>query len=141
MEIWQIWCVFGLFLLILEMFTPALFFLSLAFAAFLTAIFSYFEITYVSQSIIFALSSILLIVFLRPFLLSKIKTNNSQTGIGAKYIGHEAKVIEDVTSTSGRISIYGEDWNARTLNEEVIPVGSVVKIIKNESIIMFVEKC
>lgn len=141
MEIWQIWCVFGLLLLILEMFTPALFFLNLAFAAFFTAIFAHSGVTFISQTIVFSITSVLLIIFLRPFILLKIKTNNAQTGVEAKYIGHEAKVINEITKTSGRISIYGEDWNARTLNGENIPVDSVVKIVKNESLIMYVEKC
>lgn len=140
MEVWQIWCVFGLLLLILEMFTPALFFLNLALAAFFTAILAYFGISYIVQTVFFALISSLLILFLRPFLVSKLRSNNSQTGIGAKYIGHEAKVIKEVTKTSGRIALYGEDWDARTLNDEVIPVDSVVNIIKNDSLILFVEK-
>ena len=38
------------------------------------------------------------------------------------------------------ISIYGERWEARVENDEVIPAGSDVRIVRNESLIIFVEK-
>ena len=47
---------------------------------------------------------------------------------------------EDVSEFSGVISIYGERWEARSENKTVIPKGSEVRIVRNESIIMYVEK-
>ena len=40
----------------------------------------------------------------------------------------------------GRISIYGEEWNARTQNGEEINENEIVKIISNDGLIMIVEK-
>ena len=57
----------------------------------------------------------------------------------SKYIGQTAKVIEEVTSDSGVISIYDERWNARSINNEIIPIGSIVEIVKHESLIMSVK--
>lgn len=140
MEVWQIWCVFGLLLLILEMFTPVLFFINLSLAAFLTAIFAYSGMHFMSQTVTFAVMSVILIIFLRPLMVDKIKPKNSFTGIQGKYIGHDATVVKEVTVNDGRIALYGEEWNARSLNNETIPVGAVVKIKNNDSLIMYVEE-
>ena len=72
---------------------------------------------------------------------SQLGFNKSkETGINSKYIGQIAKADEEITASSGVISIYGERWEARSENGSVIEKGSEVKIIRNESIIMYVEK-
>lgn len=139
MDVWQIWCIAGIILLILEMFTPAMFFINLSIAAIITAIFSYFDASFLVQAIVFSICSLILIVFLRPFMVKIIKTKNGSTGISGKYIEHEAKVVKEVTKNDGRIALYGEEWNARSINDDVIPVGSMVRIKSNDSIIMYVE--
>lgn len=140
MVVWQVWCAAGILLLIIEMFTPALFFLNLAVAAFISAIFAYYGFSFIVQTIVFAIVAALLILFLRPLMLSKIKHKSQETGMNDKYIGKVAKVVKEITNDSGRIAIYGEEWDARTCNDEVIPVGTNVIINSNESIIMYVEK-
>ncbi|MGN0192658.1 MAG: NfeD family protein, partial [Candidatus Gastranaerophilaceae bacterium] len=62
------------------------------------------------------------------------------TGMESKYIGNTAVVVKDVSKNSGRVAIYGEEWQARTTNDDVIPKGSNVKILSNESIVLYVEK-
>lgn len=140
MDSWQIWCIAGILLLILEMFTPVIFFINLAFAAFVTAIFSYLGFSFLAQSVLFSVFSIIFILFLRPLMVKKIKTKNHLTGINGQYIDHEATVVEEVTKNNGRIALYGEEWNAKTLEDEVIPIGSKVRIKSNDSLIMYVEK-
>lgn len=54
------------------------------------------------------------------------------------YIGKTANVIETVDANNGRIAVFGEEWQAKSLNGEVIEKGQQVKIIKNDSIVMFV---
>ena len=61
-----------------------------------------------------------------------------ETGINSKYIDKIAKAETDITTSSGVITIYGERWEARSENNQVIPQGSDVKILRNESIIMYV---
>ena len=55
-----------------------------------------------------------------------------------KYIGKTAKTVTEVTNTSGRIAVFGEEWDARSENGEVIPAASVVTITSIEGITMFV---
>lgn len=139
MTLWQIFGVCSVAFFILEMFTPHLFFFNFALAALATSALSvYMKDPYV-LTIVFVVLSIALLVFLRPILVKKFGDTEA-TGIDSKYIGQVVKVEEEITSNSGVITIYGERWEARSENNENIPAGSEVKIVRNESIIMYVEK-
>ena len=139
MIMWQLLVILGLVFLVLEMFTPMLFFLNFAIASFITAIASFIIPDINILMLIFVVLSLLLLWFLRPLLVKSKNQKNSNTGMKSKYIGQTAKVIEEVTSDSGVISIYDERWNARSINNEIIPIGSIVEIIKHESLIMSVK--
>lgn len=141
MVLWEIFAIAGLLCLILEMIVPSMFFLNLAAAGFITAVISVYLHNWIALTIIFVFLSILSILFLRPLLVrSKNSSTDNETGIEGKYIGKEVKVIETVTKTSGAITIYDERWEARIINDEEIPAGSMAKIVRNESLIIFVEK-
>ncbi len=140
MSLWQLWGILGVIFVIIEMFTPFLFFLNLAIAAFIIAgIVFAINISFQTQLILFSALSFACLVLIRPLLL-KNKKSQAQTGIDAKYIGNEAKVVIKTTKNSGRISIYGEEWNAKTNQDEDIEEGEIVKIIANDGLIMIVEK-
>ncbi|MFI3300923.1 MAG: NfeD family protein [Candidatus Gastranaerophilales bacterium] len=138
MDAWQIFGIVGLVCLILEMFTPSLFFLNLALAGFLTAFVSLLPIdSYTVLAVIFVAFSVIMLLFVRPLL---VRNKETETGVSVKYINKEVKVIEPITKSSGAISIYDERWEARCENDGEIPVDSIVKILRNDSLVMFVEK-
>ncbi len=139
MIMWQLLVILGLVFLVLEMFAPMLFFLNFAIASFITAIASFIITDINILMLIFVVLSLLLLWFLRPLLVKSKNQKNSNTGMKSKYIGQTAKVIEEVTSDSGVISIYDERWNARSINNKIIPIGSIVEIVKHESLIMSVK--
>ena len=118
---------------------PSMFFLNLAVAGFITALISLFVTSWIFLIVIFTVLSILSIVLLRPLLLRN-STKEQQTGMEGKYIGKVVKVIEPVDKYNGAITIYDERWEARTDSDEQIPVGSEVKIIKYDSLILTVER-
>ena len=138
MPLWEFLVICGIGFIILELFTPSMFFLNFALAAFLTAIASLLIYKTLTLVIIFFILSFLSFVLLRPIILKKY-SKETETGVNDKYIGKIAKVLEEVSENSGAISIYDERWNARTTGN-IIPVGEDVKIIRNDSLIMFVEK-
>lgn len=139
MIIWQFLCVIGISFLILEMFTPSMFFLNFSLAAFFTAIISIYTKNYMYLSFAFVFLSFLSFIFLRPILLKKNKRENN-TGIEDKYINKIAKAIEDITETSGAISIYDERWEAKNIENSIINTGEQVIIVKNENLTMYVKK-
>ena len=139
MTMWEFLVVCGIGFIILELFTPSMFFLNFALAAFITAIVSLFVTKTLTLVLVFFIFSFLSFIFLRPLLLKKM-TKETETGVNDKYIGKTVKVEEEVTSDRGVIAIYGERWEARTIDGGVIEAGANAKIVKNESLIMFVEK-
>lgn len=140
MVLWEIFAIAGLAFLILEMIVPSMFFLNLALAGFVTAIVALFVKSWIILTFIFVVLSILSILLLRPILIKQKESKEKETGMEGKYIGQIVKVIEPVTKFSGAITIYDERWEARTGSDETIPIGSEVRIVKNESLVLTVEK-
>lgn len=140
MVLWEIFAIAGLAFLILEMIVPSMFFLNLALAGFVTAIVALFVKSWIILTFIFVVLSILSILLLRPILIKQKESKEKETGMEGKYIGQIVKVIEPVTKFSGAITIYDERWEARTDSDETILVGSEVRIVKNESLVLTVEK-
>lgn len=141
MELWLIWIIVGAVFFIIELFTPMLFFLNLAFAAFLGgAVAAYLGLDVLWQILIFGGMSALLLLCLRPLLVKKFQTNDTTTGLDEKYIGQNAKTVALTNANEGRVAIYGEEWMAKSNDGSEIPAESIVKIIRNEGTIFFVEK-
>lgn len=139
MVLWQMLAVCGIAFLILEMFTPSMFFLNFALASFITAVLSLYTKNIYTLTVAFFVFSFVSFIFLRPIIMKKISKTN-ETGISSKYIDKIAKADSEINASSGVISIYGERWEARSENGTVIPQGSEVKIVRNDSIIMYVTK-
>ena len=139
MQLWQSLLVVGIFFVLLEVFTPSMFYLNFALAGLICAPISLFYSNIYGLIVIFCVLSFISFIFLRPILIKKFN-KDTETGIQSKYIGQVVKAQEDISDSQGVISIYGERWDARCANGEFIPKGSSVKIVRNESIIMYVSK-
>ena len=139
MNLWQMLAICGIGFLILEMFTPSMFFLNFALASFITAGVSLWIKNPYTLVVIFFVLSFVSFIFLRPIIMKRF-SKSQETGINSKYIDQIAKTETEIKENSGVISIYGERWEARTENGAIIPQGREVKIIRNESIIMYVKE-
>ncbi len=139
MILWQLLAICGIAFLILEMFTPSMFFLNFSLASFICAVLSLYTKNPYVLVIAFFIFSFVSFIFLRPIIMKKL-SKSQETGINSKYIDKIAKAETEITGSSGVISIYGERWEARSVNDAVIPQGSEVKIIRNESIIMYISE-
>ena len=140
MLFWEIFAIAGVVFLILEILVPSVFFLNFAVAGFLTAILSLVVPDIVTLILAFVVFSLLSILLIRPMILKNKKKDDMQTGIEGKYIGKIARVIEPVNKYKGAITIYDERWDARYDGDEEIPVGAEIRIVHNESLVMYVEK-
>ena len=143
MELWQLWILSGIFLVLIEIFMPTMFFLNLAISCFILAIFSYLGFGLFSQAILFAICSLCLIIFIRPLVLNTNckQSKKKQTGFESKYLGEDVKILETVDKNNGVVTIYGERWEAKSLNpEEVINKNEVAKIVGIEGLTLIVSK-
>ena len=140
MALWQIFSIIAVVAVILERVIPSGFFLNFAVAGVLTALLSLFVNSWNALIIDFIILSLLSIWLIRPLLLRHRENKDNQTGLDGKYIGKTAKVTETVTKNSGTVTIYDERWDARIMDGEDIPAGTEVKIVKNDSLILYVER-
>ncbi|MBE7710598.1 MAG: NfeD family protein [Cyanobacteria bacterium SIG31] len=139
MILWQLLAMCGIAFLILEMFTPSMFFLNFSLASFICAVLSLYTKNSYVLVVAFFVFSFVSFIFLRPIIMKKL-SKSQETGINSKYIGKIAKAETEITGNSGVISIYGERWEARSEDGTIIPKDGEVKIIRNESIIMYVSE-
>ena len=142
MDMWIKLLILCVAFLILEMFTPVMFFINLSIAALCAAAVSYLGYSTTVVTAVFVVVSIVTIAFIRPLFLRNMKSKKNETGMEEKYIGKIAKVVEEVSHKGGRVAIYGEEWNAvlKSSEESTVPVGSEVKIVSNDSIVLTVEE-
>lgn len=141
MEIWMLFLIISIVSVIIEIFIPTMFCINFAFAGILTALISIFWGSLQSLLIIFVLLSLISIILIKPTLVKLLK-KETHADFDTQYIGKIVKSIEPITMQSGAVTIYDERWEARLAQEgaEEIPAGEDVKIIKNDSLILYVEK-
>lgn len=142
---WEFWAIIGSILLIIELFIPTLVALSLSVACFVTSIFAYvFDLTTLTmQLVIFSVTGLFLFLIIRPIALKlwfnknpEIKTN-SEALIGAE--GMVTETIDNMNNT-GRVLVMGDDWKAKSSNDDIIDKGSKVIVEKVDSTILIVKK-
>lgn len=136
-----LWLTASAIMFILEIFTIGflLFFPAIgAFLAFLCAIFgSSLQV----QVVVFVISSVLMIVFIRPIATKFFKTKdvamNSET-----VIGKNAVVIKEIDNLHGKgqVKVAGEIWSAVSSENEKIEEGAAVIVLKIEGVKLIVKR-
>ncbi len=140
-EIWHIWVLAGLLLLILEIFTPGFVVGVFGVACLIVAPFAGAGLTISSQLLIFGIATITLLLTTRPLVLKhfygrgfEIKTNVDAL------VGQSGYVTDpiDHMSGTGRVKLGGEEWRAITADESVIEPGRkvVVKGVDGNKVIV-----
>lgn len=140
MELWMLFVVIAIIASVVEIVAPTLFCINFAIAGVISALISLFWGGFIENMVVFIAISVLSIIFIKP-LLQKMLKKEDETDFNAQYIGKIVKVIEPITNLKGAVTIYEERWEARLKEAgEEIAVGADVKIVSNESTILFVEK-
>ena len=140
MATWIVFLIVALLFFIAEIATPTMFFLNFSISAVFCAILGTFTDNYDVLIPVFVILAILLILFLRPLL--NIDPNTNPDKFNSQYVGKEGKATSNINYFTGRLSIFDESWEARTLSENSpeIKKGDVVIIRKHNDLTMFVEK-
>ena len=139
-ELWMFYVILAVAAVIIEIFYPTFFCINFAFAGILTALISIFWGDFYTTMFMFIVLSVISIIFIKP-MLEKYFKKGANADFNEQYIGKIVKAIEPITHNSGAVTIYDERWDARVKNsEETIEAGTDVRIIGNDSLILFVEK-
>lgn len=88
----------------------------------------------VVQVLVFAVTSVVLLVTLRPWLLRhwRSRTPLVETNAAA-HVGREATVVTEVGERHGRVKLVGEVWTARAESPgQTFPAGSTVQVVRIE---------
>lgn len=142
MQLYQIWLIVAIILVIIEICTVAFGSICFAIGAAFSALAAGLGLGLTWQIIIFAVVSLLTFIFLRPIAIRFLdkKSKNVRTNADA-LVGRKGIVSEriDATQHTGRVAIDGDDWKAVAIDGSVIEKGAEVEVIKRDSIILFVK--
>lgn len=93
------------------------------------------------QITVFLVVSAIALYFTRP-LVKKFVNNKVEPTNADMLIGKECRVVETIDNLSGTGAVYvdGKTWTARTVDEEIIPEGQLVKAERIEGVKLIVKK-
>jgi len=130
---WTIWIAIGIICMIIEIITPGFLFFSFGVGAIATGLLARVFPSMPIQLIIFSVSTTISFFLMKRFAGFLLKKDASESNIYAlkEKMGIVTKIIQP--NQKGYVKIGGEEWSAVSLsNEETLPEGSVVKILKIE---------
>jgi membrane protein implicated in regulation of membrane protease activity len=138
-NMWQIWAVIAVVCLILELSSGDFFIICFSIGAVFAIISAVLGLSIYWQILIFAIFSLLSVVFVRPVALRWLHKNepNKPTNADA-LIGRTGRVTEAITKGgNGYVQIDGDLWKA--VSQTDIHVGTTVRVVGRESTIITVE--
>jgi membrane protein implicated in regulation of membrane protease activity len=91
------------------------------------------------QLVLFVITSVLVLVFGRPFLKKRLTPKKTATNVDA-LIGGSGVVTEEIGLNQGRAEVGGLNWAARAASgEAAIPAGAVVRVLAIDGVKLIVE--
>ena len=118
---WVWWLVAAVGLGVIEILTLDLVLLMFAVGALAAIVSSMLGADVTGQVLTFAITSLLMLVFIRPYLLRNLRRRTPVVETNAAaHVGRQARTITEVTDRSGLVKLTGEDWSARTPSPDVV---------------------
>ena len=140
--IWIMWIAVGVLLIIGEIFTVSFYLCLIGVSCLIAGLFAFFmplSLAFIPV-IIFLISVILLVVFLRPLCLKLLYNKNTPKSNTDSMIGKVVTAESEISSeTNGTVKIYSDLWQARTEDGSVIKAGSKAKIVRIDGNTLVVE--
>ena len=131
MEMWLLWLVIAVVFGVAELFTLTAALGVLGAAALVPAALAAFGVPLPVQVVVFAAAAAVGVVLVRPLALEHMRRPQvDRFGVEA-LLGKRAFVIREVSDRDGLVRIDGEDWTARSADEDtVIPEGAAVSVMR-----------
>ena len=128
---WEIWFIIGLIFTIAQIYYKGFFFLWFTIGSLVAFISSFFSHHLLIESIIFLITSFMLLFILTPYLTRKFISTQAAVTNTNKLVGRQGIVIKSIGKThleSGLVKLDGETWSAVSNSNAIIPVGSLVEV-------------
>ena len=139
---WIFWLIAAGIFFIIEMATIGFLVFWLGIGALLAMLTSFITDSIFIQSIVFIISSTLLLIFTRPLVDKFIKIPKEIKTNAYSIIGKKGIVISKINNIegNGQIKVDGEVWSAKSLTDEDIPENSEVEIVEIDGVKTVVKK-
>jgi membrane protein implicated in regulation of membrane protease activity len=139
-NMWQVWAVVAIVCLILELSSGDFFIICFSIGAVFALISAVLGLSIYWQIFIFALFTLLSVLFVRPVALRYLHKNDPNKLSNADALmGRTGRVTEEIKAgASGYVQIDGDLWKA--VSNSDIAVGTTVRVIGRESTILTVEQ-
>lgn len=137
---WLIWIIISIVCLILELSSGDFFLLCFAIGAAVGALVAGCGLSLTWQIILFAIASTLSLLLVRPALIKKLhKPHRERLSNAEAMIGQTGRVSKDIEAGGyGRVAIDGDDWKSVSADGSAIDKGTIVRVVKMDSIILTV---
>jgi membrane protein implicated in regulation of membrane protease activity len=142
-ELWHIWLLIALITFIMEIFIPSFVLFNFGIGALVGSLAAGLNLSLEWQILFFSVGTLFSFFLIRPA-MRKYAYRNSTDYVSNSdaMIGRLAKVTEEINNENnqGLVSLDGDIWQARSINNEIIPKGILVEIVQLNSIILIVKK-
>ena len=138
-NMWQVWGIIAVLCLILELSSGDFFIICFSIGAVFAVVGAALGLGIYWQIFIFAIFSLLSVLFIRPVALRWLHKNDPNKPSNADaLLGRTGRVTEAIgQDRSGYVQIDGDLWKA--VSNADIPVGTTVRVVGRESTIINVE--
>lgn len=137
---WQFWLVLSGICLIIESFTLGFFVFWFSIGALFALIVSLFTTNIIIQSVVFIVSSTILLLLTKPLIKKIVKTPKTKSTNVYSIIGKEGIVLESIDNlnSTGKVKVNGELWSA--ISDSNIEKGETIKVLSINGVKLKVEK-
>lgn len=93
------------------------------------------------QTILFIVVSVILLAVTRPIAVEFFNKDRTKTNVES-LIGKTALVLQEIDNlrARGMVSVSGQEWSAKSVDDEVIPVETQVEIVEIRGVKLLVKK-
>ena len=140
-NMWQVWGIIAVLCLILELSSGDFFIICFSIGAVFAIISAILGLSIYWQIFIFAVFSLLSVLFVRPVALRYLHKNEPNKPSNADaLLGRTGRVTEPIpVGGNGYVQIDGDLWKAVSNSDNEIAVGTTVRVVGRESTIITVE--
>ena len=141
-NLWLLWTLISVLALILEVSSGTFYLLCFAIGAACAIVSSLLAIPFWMQVLVFIVFSAISVYAVRPVVVRYLhKEGQSRPSNADALLGREGLVIEPIAEGQpGYVRVDGDEWKAVSAAGEPIEVGTRVRVVGRESIIVSVER-
>ena len=135
------WLIVIVVMAIIEIITLGLTTIWFAGGALIAFIASLLGVNLLVQSILFVVISVILLAVTRPLAVEFFNTNRIKTN-AESLIGKTAVVLQEIDNlrAKGMVSVDGQEWSARSVQDKIIPNETQVEIVEISGVKLLVKE-